>query len=240
MGSWIQENLVDTGKLPLFLCAIAFLVTFAVTRMIVRSIKAGTGNLKDNVVGGVHIHHAVPGLILMVIGGLGGLGAQAIGWRSFAGVLFGIGLALVLDEFALILHLQDVYWSDQGRTSVDAVLLAGGVMVLLVLGYDPFGGQNSTNQGLGPGLALMAINLGFSVICFIKGKLGTGVIGVVVPLVALIGAVRIARPASPWAHRRYAEGSRKAQKAEAREVHFDARWRSKLRRFQDGFAGFGS
>ena len=209
-----------------------------ITRRIVRSIKAGTGSLKDNVVGGVHIHHAVPGLVLMVVGGLAGLGAQAVGWRSVAGVAFGIGLALVLDEFALILHLDDVYWSEQGRTSVDAVLLVGGVIVLVLLGATPANiGQPSLGNTAFGGVA---INLGFAALCFVKGKLGTGVIGIVVPLVAVVGAVRLARPNSIWAQRRYLEASSKLERATAREAAFDAKWRSKVRGFQDSVAGFGS
>ena len=54
-----------------------------------------------------------------------------------AAIFFGIGAALVLDEFALILHLQDVYWSEDGRTSVDAVFAAVAVAGLLVLGFNP-------------------------------------------------------------------------------------------------------
>jgi hypothetical protein len=235
---WWQEQIVDTGKQPLFLCAIAFLVTFLITRGIVRSIKAGTGSLKDNVVGGVHIHHAVPGLVLMVVGGLAGLGAQSMGWRSLAGVAFGVGLALVLDEFALILHLEDVYWSEQGRTSVDAVLLVGGVLVLVLLGATPanIGDPSLGNTAFGG----VAVNLGFVAMCFAKGKLGTGVIGGVVPLVAVVGAVRLARPNSVWSHRRYAEGSTKLARARTREAAFDAKWRSRVRAFQDRVAGFGS
>ena len=238
MVDWWQSDVVDAGKQPLFLCAVAFLVTFLVTRRIVRSIKAGEGNLKDNVVGGVHIHHAVPGIVLMVVGGLTGLGAQAIGWRSVAGVAFGIGLALVLDEFALILNLDDVYWSEQGRTSVDAVLLVGGVMVLVLLGASPaHAGDASVGNGV---FGVMAVNLAFAAMCFAKGKLGTGVIGIVTPTVAFIGAVRLARPNSVWSRRRYPEGSAKLTRSRAREVAFDAKWRSKVRRFQDRVAGFGS
>ena len=82
MGDWWQTEVVDPGKQPLLLCALAFVVTFAVTRIVVRSIRAGKGPLKDNVVGGVHIHHAVPGIVLMTVFGLVGLGAQSTGWQS--------------------------------------------------------------------------------------------------------------------------------------------------------------
>ena len=79
MADWWQTEIVDAGKQPLLLCAVAFVLTFAVTRIIVRSIRAGKGSLKDNVVGGVHIHHAVPGIILMTVFGLMALGAQSTG-----------------------------------------------------------------------------------------------------------------------------------------------------------------
>jgi hypothetical protein len=238
VGDWWQRDIVDAGKQPLFLCAVAFLVTFVITRMIVRSIRSGEGPLKDNVVGGVHIHHAVPGLVLMVVSGLGALGAQSVGWRSVAGVGFGIGLALVLDEFALILHLQDVYWSEQGRTSVNAVLLVGGVIVLVLLGASP---ANVDDPTLGNGVfGVVAVNLGFVALCFVKGKLGTGVIGIVTPFVAMVGSIRLARPHSVWAKRRYPEGSHKRARATARETSFDDRWRSKVRAFQDKVAGFGA
>jgi len=138
VGSWFQENLVDTGKLPLFLCAVAFLVTFVVTRLVVRSIKSGAGPLKDNVVGGVHIHHAVPGIVLMVVGGLGGLGAESTAWRSVAGVVFGIGLALVLT--------RQRFW---GRALIDGVVdlpfaispIVVGLMLIVLYGPDGWLGR---------------------------------------------------------------------------------------------------
>jgi hypothetical protein len=241
VGDWWQTEIVDPGKQPLLLCSVAFVVTFAVTRVIVRSIRAGKGGLKDNVVGGVHIHHAVPGIILMAVFGLMGLGAQSTGWQSVAGVGFGAGLALVLDEFALILHLQDVYWSNEGRTSVDAVFLTAGVLFFVLVGSSPvdLGDPDATDTGGRVGLAVaLVVNLLAVGVTFAKGKLGTGVMGVVVPVVAWTGAIRLARPNSPWAHWRYGDGSRKAQRAERRDARFDARWRSRLRRAQDTIAGF--
>ena len=76
--------------------------------------------------GGVHIHHAVFGLVLMCVGGVGGLAVQDSdsGWAAVAAALLGIGMALLLDEFALVLFLKDVYWSEQGRLSVEVVFVA--------------------------------------------------------------------------------------------------------------------
>lgn len=239
MGDWWQREIVEPGKEPLLLCSLAFVVTFAITRVIVRSIRAGKGPFKDNVAGGVHIHHAVPGIILMAVFGLMGLGAQSNGWQSVAGIGFGAGLALVLDEFALILHLQDVYWSNEGRTSVDAVFLTAGVLFFVLVGSSPVSLDDPDATGGRVGLLIaVVINLATVGVTFAKGKLGTGVIGLVVPVVAWTGAIRLARPSSPWAHWRYADGSHQAQRAAHRDARFDARWRTKLRRAQDKIAGF--
>ena len=90
--------------------------------------------------GGVHIHHVVIGVILVMFSGVTMVTLAVNGGVpefTVAATFFGIGAALVLDEFALILHLQDVYWSEDGRTSVDAVFAAVAVAGLLVLGFNP-------------------------------------------------------------------------------------------------------
>ncbi|HEY6531395.1 MAG TPA: hypothetical protein VIY72_03770 [Acidimicrobiales bacterium] len=241
MADWWQDEIIDGGKLALLLCTLSFLVTFAVTRIIVRSIRAGKSRLSNNVVGGVHVHHAVPGVILMAVGGLAALGAQVQAWEAVAGVAFGAGLALVLDEFALILHLDDVYWSAEGRTSVDAVFLTAGVLVLVLLGAIPLDLDSGTGTGNTADrvalLVVILVNLFCVGVTFAKGKLGSGIVGFVVPFVAWVGAVRLARPSSPWAHRRYPEGSPKALAAAERDARFDVRWRSRVRRIQDAVAG---
>ena len=87
--------------------------------------------------GGVHLHHAVFGLIFMCVGGVGGLVVQETrsGWAAGAAALLGIGMALVLDEFALVLFLKDVYWSEQGRLSVEVVFIAVALCGLALLGW---------------------------------------------------------------------------------------------------------
>jgi hypothetical protein len=86
--------------------------------------------------GGLHIHHMVPGLVLALASGYLGLVLTAQRPTSLLAILFGIGAALVLDEFALLLRLADVYWEPEGRESIDAVVLAGGIGVLYLLGLD--------------------------------------------------------------------------------------------------------
>ena len=95
--------------------------------MVTRLIRAGKGPFRNVSPGGMHIHHVVPGVVLTVIGGFGavGSGTRGIG-AAICAVIFGIGAGLVLDEFALILHLDDVYWTEQGRQSVEVVIIGGG------------------------------------------------------------------------------------------------------------------
>ena len=239
MGDIWSGNIDSASKLPLLLCMITFIVTFVITRIIVRMIRSGRGPFKDNSVGGVHIHHVVPGIILMIVGGLLAIGGIGSGWDNTAGVIFGMGLALVLDEFALILHLQDVYWEEEGRLSVDAVFVLAGVMMLLLIADSPFGVDVNRDQSklrivL---LVLIAIDLTMAAICAAKGKLGTAVAGLAVPLIAYVGALRIARPSSPWAKRAYVKHPKRMEKSEKREKEFDSRWRTKVSKFQDFVAG---
>ena len=239
MGDIWSGNVDDASKLPLLLCIIAFIVTFIITRIIVRMIRSGRGPFSDNAVGGVHIHHVVPGLILMIVGGLLAIGGVGPGWDNTAGVIFGMGLALVLDEFALILHLEDVYWEQEGRLSVDAVFVLAGVMLLLLIAGSPFGihtSEEETQLRIGI-LVLIAIDLTMAAICAAKGKLGTAIAGIAVPIIAYIGAIRVARPGSPWAKRAYGKHPNRIEKSEKRAAAFDARWRTKISRFQDFVAG---
>lgn len=239
MGDLWSGNVDDANKMPLLLCMVAFIITFLVTRMIVRMIRSGRGPFTDNSVGGVHVHHVVPGIILMIVGGLLAIGGMGVGWDNVAAVIFGMGLALVLDEFALILHLQDVYWEQEGRLSVDAVFVLAGFMLLLLIANSPFGIDVSSDQATVRIVLLfvIAINLTMAAICAAKGKLGTAIAGIAVPFIAYVGAIRVARPSSPWAKRSYGKHPHRLERAEKRESSFNSRWRSKVSRFQDLVAG---
>src|ERR1700761_8150339 len=125
MASWWHRDVLAAGKLPLMLCFLAFVVTFALTRTITRMIRDGRGPFRNQVTStGSHVHHSVPCIVALIIGALTAVGGSgSLGWRSFVALAVGIGTSLVLDEFALILHLQDVYWSGEGQLSVEAVSL---------------------------------------------------------------------------------------------------------------------
>ncbi len=132
------SGIVATGKDPAFLLTLAFLTTFGIVRLITYGIHYQTLPLVHDVKtrSGLHIHHMVPGLLLALASGYLGLVLTAQRPTALLAILFGIGAALVLDEFALLLRLADVYWEPEGRESIDAVVLAGGIGVLYLLGLD--------------------------------------------------------------------------------------------------------
>ena len=127
------------------------------------------------------------GVVFMLIGGVNGIVAPggSLNWRSGAAALFGLGAALVLDEFALILHLRDVYWTSDGRLSVDAVFVAVGVTVLLLLGIVPSVIPSPTDQHTNAWEAVakhlsgsnVGVTLILAAITLLKGKIWTGLFG---------------------------------------------------------------
>ncbi len=134
--AYIRE-IRDTGKEPALLLTLAFLITFGIVRLITYSIHDQRFRFLFRDVqtkGGLHIHHLVPGMLLVLVSGYLSLVLTAHSPTQLLAILFGIGAALVLDEFALWLRLADVYWEPEGRESVDAVMLAGGVCLLYLLG----------------------------------------------------------------------------------------------------------
>lgn len=179
--------------------------------------------------GGLHVHHLVFGIVMMLLGGF--LLALDAGspWLEIFAAIFGIGAGLTLDEYALWLHLEDVYWSEEGRRSVDAVLVAAIVGGLVLMGFLPVG----SDDGVPVIIITVLIVLAVSAIAIFKGKVFMGIAGMLFPLVGLIGAIRLAKPGSPWANRRYKPGSKKLARAEKRYGKHTVRYQ----RFQDRVAG---
>ncbi len=195
-------------NVPLLVCFAAFVVTFVTTRTITRMIRAGKGPFKDNVSeSGLHVHHAVPGIILLVAGAFIAVGTSGSGsgWATVAALLVGVGTSLVLDEFALILHLQDVYWADEGRVSVEMVSLAMACLGLAVVGLTPFnfsGFEGGAESVIVISLVIAAI-LWAIVVSVMKGKYKLALFGAFIPVIAIVAAIRLARPGSRWAKRHY-------------------------------------
>jgi hypothetical protein len=200
----------------------SFVVVFLATRLVVRLIRAGKGPFRNQSVGGVHLHHLVWGIFGMLIAGVGEFTYRPEPpWQYVLAALFGAGAALALDEFALWLHLSDVYWEREGRLSVDAVFVVGALMALLVLGANPF--DPDTGDGVLVLIATVVVNGLLAIVALVKGRFLLGLLGFLVPVVALVGAVRLARPTSPWARRRYPEGSSKDLRARRRFPEQDRR-----------------
>jgi hypothetical protein len=150
-----------------------------------------------------------------------------------AAAVFGVGIGLTVDEFALWLHLEDVYWTHEGRKSVDAIFC------ILVITGTLIGGASFVTGRVGTAawwssVTVIAVNLLLCVICLLKGKVVTGVIGIFISVVALIGAVRLAKPGSWWAAHNYASRPRRAVRAARR---YDHRYEDRWNRLRDLVAG---
>ncbi|MDE3102089.1 MAG: hypothetical protein KGJ98_07615 [Chloroflexota bacterium] len=128
-GLW-QTHIRDLGNEARLLAAVTFLATWIVTRIVTHFLRArsGGGGIE---IGPLHIHHMVFGIVILLVSGVLDVRGSL---RRTRAVLFGIGAALVLDEFALILNLADVYWKPQGRESIDAVVIFGAVLAIAVAG----------------------------------------------------------------------------------------------------------
>jgi hypothetical protein len=139
--SFYERHFSDCGRERAFLTALGFTTAFATARGITHAIRAGVGPFRNISAGGTHIHHSTFGIFGLL--GVGyfwshrlGLGpAQGRRWPSRASAtLYGVASALTLDEFALWLDLKDDYWDKQGRKSIDAVALFGGVLAMSIAG----------------------------------------------------------------------------------------------------------
>lgn len=214
--AWYDATFVQTGRSPALWALVGFLVTFALVRAITRRIHARrsahadeAGPVKDVYIGGVHVHHQVWGILLVLVSGLLTFRfTPGSPWIDLLALVFGAGAALTLDEFALWFHLDDVYWSTEGRKSIDAILVGAALGTAILLGVSPIGQTRA--QGMPEWIFTLVVvfHLVCAGVCILKGKIATGIVGIVVPVVALVGALRLAKPASWWARRRYREKKR--------------------------------
>ena len=227
----------DLSLQPMMWMFLGILVTFLITRTVTRLIRSGSGGgagLGNVTLAGNHVHHQVFGILIII--GAGIILVSQTPWGAAldaAAALFGVGVGLTVDEFALWLHLKDVYWAKQGRQSVDAIFC-----VLVITGA-LIGGTSFVTGAIGTAewwssIVSIAINLVLCVICLLKGKVITGVIGIAIGPVALVGAIRLAKPGSWWALRRYATRPRRASRAARR---YDQRRLERWNRLSDLVAG---
>jgi lysyl-tRNA synthetase class 2 len=207
-----REGIVETGREAQFLFLVAFLCSFGFIRTSAHLIRAQVSWWPGNVeVGGTHIHHLVWGILLLLTSGYVAVALEpASPWREIVAVTFGVGAGLTLDEFALWLNLRDVYWSQEGRRSIDAVIVAAAVAGMMLVGFRGWLDAATTVEdeifavvGGAGGLGILV-----AVINAAKEKFGVALLGLVVMPVGLIGVVRLAKPRSVWA-RFYGEARRR-------------------------------
>ncbi len=227
----------DLSLRPMMWMFLAILVTFVITRIVTRLIRSGSsaGAVLGNVrIAGHHIHHQVFGILVIIGTGIV-LVSQAPRGAALdaAAAIFGVGVGLTVDEFALWLHLEDVYWTDQGRKSVDAIFCVLVITGALIGGADFVTGRLGT-AGWWSSVAVITVNLLLCVICVLKGKVVTGVTGIVISVVAVVGAIRLAKPGSWWAVHRYASRPRSARRAASR---YGQRHQDRWNRLRDLVAG---
>jgi lysyl-tRNA synthetase class 2 len=232
-----DTHIYAAGREPVFLILTAFILTLAGTRFYTRMARSrGWGSVH---VGGVHVHHLVHGVVLSLIAGGLALGLEPREfWLAFLSMLFGAGAALVLDEFAMLLHLDDVYWTTEGRLSIDACLAGVAFLGLALLATFPLPTdtpQQRLARALGEGL--IGFNALLVVVTFLKAKLKLGLFGIVFPPLSFVGAIRLAKPRSPWARCLYPEDGWRMRRSQARFEAREARWAHRRERFYDLIGG---
>lgn len=225
--------MIGHGRLPLACLLLGFIVGFILIRISVRLIRKQVrwwpGNLRA---GDVHIHHMVFGVILVLTSGVGfvTLYQSPVGVIAAVAAVFGVGAALVLDEFALIYYLRDVYWEEQGRTSVDAVFVAVAVTGLLLMGFHPLWLLDISDVRdirTDPNvpervftIVFALVNLMLAAVVIAKGKIWTGLFGMFFLPLLVVGALRLSRPGAPWARWRYANRRQLMRRAIIRERRY--------------------
>src|SRR5437763_524286 len=227
----VIDSHANQGRGPAFLVLLALLISFGFIRTSARLMRSPRvpwwpGSVTTG--GGLHIHHLVWGISLMLLSGFVAFATDLQPpWLQVVAVVFGIGAGLTLDEFALWLHLDDVYWSKEGRSSVDAVALSASFAALVVMGIRPFG-LDEVGSVVGS-VVVAAVCVTVVGIAFLKGRIMLGVIAIFIPVVGAFCSVRLAKPASPWARRRYT-GRREDRLERARERFREDRRGAQLQR----------
>jgi hypothetical protein len=137
LGSLLHDHIADRPRRRLFVASISFFLTFAIVRGMVFCIRHQIPPFHYIIMGGRHVHHLVPGILILLAVGYGwlcefgnGSDASSIFASKVMSVLYGVGAALTLDEFALWLNLKDVYFVREGRSSIDAVILFGSLLAI--------------------------------------------------------------------------------------------------------------
>jgi hypothetical protein len=222
------------GREPLLFMLAASFLTFALTRLYTR--VARVRDWRSGRVGDLHLHHMVAGNILTLTCGMMELAFQPGDFGvDLLSIGFGIGAAFVLDEFALSVHLRDVYWTPEGRHSIEVSIIWTLLGLLLLTGVSPFGIHDQTEVPRIIGFSVVIVSIVLSIVTCLKGKLTLGLLSIFLPPVGLIAAYRLARPGSIWAQLFYK--SRQQERAERRFDPETSRLEVLRRRFTDLLGG---
>jgi hypothetical protein len=217
-----NDQLVEPGRQYHFLVLVGFIGSFGFIRLSTRLMRSPRvpwwpGSIVSE--GGLHVHHHVFGIVTMAVAGVVSFALSDVGfWYSLCALAFGIGLGLTIDEFALWLHLDDVYWAKEGRSSIDATLIAAAAMGLILLGAAPYEVTADSALAVVIAVALFMVWAVLVLICFAKQRFVHGLAGVVIVFIAIYAAARLAKPGSLWARRFY--GTRRPDKQAKAELRF--------------------
>lgn len=227
----------DEGRQRAFVCLAALLISFLAIRTSARMTRRFSwwpGRVQTS--GGVHLHHFVWGIFLMLGSGFLGIGLHLQPpWAGIDAAVFGAGAGLTLDEFALWTRMEDVYWHEQGRASLEAVTVVATVGALVVLGVRPF--ELDEPASAVTVSVTIAVSLALAAVAILKGRIMLGALGLFVTPFSLIGALRLARPGSPWARRLYAAHPEKLARARRRFERPHALGPRLARRLKDAVGG---
>lgn len=229
------ERLARHDEQGLFLVLAGFVLSFAFIRTSARLMRSPKvpwwpGSVVSE--SGVHLHHLVFGIVAMIAAGaLGFLSFGNSPWTEICAFVFGVGVGLTIDEFALWVYLEDVYWAEEGRSSIDATVIAAAGMGLILLGFTPFTIESGSFGAVAGSILSAAVVFLLVAVCFAKGRVMHGAVGFFVFPLAIYGAARLAKPGSAWARRRYGE------RRPAKQVQAEARFQPTRRteRFKEAF-----
>ena len=144
VGELFHQHVPDRPKRRLFLAAVGFFTSFAVARLLAFLASRSVGPVRYIYIRGTHVHHLVWGILLLLAVGFGwlievgtGSGSSSLLASRLMSLLYGVGAALTLDEFAIWLNPQEgVYWTRRDRASLDAVVLFGALLLISLWGRD--------------------------------------------------------------------------------------------------------
>ncbi len=226
VSSEFQREIVDSGRLASFVFFIALLGTFGFIRtstwMIRKQVSWWPGNVS---VGGTHVHHLVWGICAMMIFGYVGVVHQPDSpWWEIVTVFFAIGMGLALDEFALWVELRDVYWEKEGRKSIDAMIIAGCLAGVLLVGLSAWATlADSVENAVFAFIGFFGlVGIVVALVDAAKEKFVMALVGLLFWPAAVVTALRLAKPGSLWARLLYREGRLGSRRLELARARYEA------------------